>query len=140
MPVDDKSRIFIPAEFRRKLPPEAEDTFVVVRGLDKCLMAYPQHVWAETARKLLALSQAERKVRIFMRGLLSQAAEIKLDKQGRASIPRKLLDRVGIDREIVIIGALDKLEFWNPEIWDAFMEEADPVLEEVAETLDFLDL
>ena len=140
VPIDEKSRVFIPAEFRHKLPPEADDTFVVIRGLDRCLVAYPQHVWAEKATKLLALSQSERKVRIVMRGLLSQAAEVKLDKQGRANIPRKLLERVDIDQEMVIIGALDKLEFWNPAVWQAYMEEADPMLEEVAESLDFLDL
>ncbi len=45
VPVDDKGRIFVPAEFRKKLPPEANETFVVVRGFDHCLSAYPQHVW-----------------------------------------------------------------------------------------------
>jgi DNA-binding transcriptional regulator/RsmH inhibitor MraZ len=37
---------------------------------------------------------------------------------------------------MVIIGALDKLEFWNPGDWKQIMQEADPALEEVAETLD----
>ena len=59
-PVDDKGRIFVPAEFRKKLPPEANETFVVVRGFDHCLTAYPQHVWEETALKLLRLPQTER--------------------------------------------------------------------------------
>jgi len=136
VPVDDKGRIFVPAEFRKKLPPEANDTFVVVRGFDRCLTAYPQHVWEETAQKMLRLPQTERKVRVFIRGMLSQAAEIKLDRQGRASVPRKLLERVGIIEQMVVIGALDKLEFWNPEDWRQFMDEADPALEEVAESLD----
>lgn len=136
VPVDDKGRIFIPAEFRKKLPPEAEDTFVVVRGLDGCLTAHPQHVWAETAKKMMRLPQTEQKVRVFIRGMLSQAAEIKLDRQGRASIPRKLLERVGISDQMIVIGALDKLEFWNPQAWQEFMEQADSTLEEVAESLD----
>ena len=136
VPVDEKGRIFVPAEFRKKLPPEANDSFVVVRGFDRCLTAYPQHVWDETAGRLLRLRQTERKVRIFIRGMLSQAAEVKLDRQGRANIPRKLLERVGISDQMVIIGALDKLEFWNPEDWNQFMEEADISLEEVAESLE----
>ena len=136
VPVDEKGRVFIPADFRKKLPPEANDTFVVVRGFDYCLTAYPQHVWEETARKMLRLPQTERKVRVFIRGMLSQAAEVKLDRQGRANIPRKLLERVGIADQMVIIGALDKLEMWNPKDWKQFMEEAEPALEEVAETLE----
>tara|TARA_Y100000588_G_C14102858_1_gene859601 strand:- start:3 stop:449 length:447 start_codon:yes stop_codon:yes gene_type:complete len=136
VPIDEKGRIFVPAEIRKKLPPEAGDTFVVVRGFDRCLTAYPQHVWEGKAQEMLGLRQTERKVRIFIRGMLSQAAEVKLDRQGRASMPRKLLERAGINDHMVVIGALDKLEFWNPEDWAQFMEEADPALEEVAENLD----
>lgn len=136
VPVDDKGRIFVPAEFRKKLPPEANETLVVVRGFDRCLTAYPQHVWEETAQKLLRLPQTERKVRGFIRAMLSQAAEVKMDRQGRASIPRKLLAKADIGDQMVVIGALDKLEFWNPQDWHQFLEEADPAMEEVAESLE----
>ena len=136
VPVDDKGRIFVPAEFRKKLPPEANDTMVVVRGFDHCLTAYPQHTWEKTAQKLLRLPQTERKVRGLIRAMLSQAAEIKLDRQGRASIPRKLLQKADIGDQMVVIGALDKLEFWNPRDWKKFLDEADPVMEEVAESLE----
>ena len=136
VPVDDKGRFFVPAEFRRKLPPEAAETFVVVRGFDRCLTAYPQHVWEQTAEKMLKLRQSDRKVRILMRGMLSQAAEVKLDRQGRATLPKKLMDRVGITGSMVVIGALNKLEFWRPEDWNRFISEADPAMEDVAESLD----
>jgi MraZ protein len=136
VPIDDKGRIFVPAEFRKKLPPEANETLVVVRGFDHCLTAYPQHVWEETANKLLRLRQTERKNRVFIRSMLSQAAEVRMDRQGRASIPRKLLDRADIGDQMVVIGALDKLEFWNPEGWRQFLDEADPAMEEVAESLE----
>jgi MraZ protein len=135
VPVDEKGRIFLPAEFRRKLPPETDDTLVVVKGLDGCLTAYPQHAWAEIAGKMMRLPQTDPKVRVFIRGMLSQAAEVKLDRQGRASLPRKLLERVGIADRVVVIGALDKIELWNPEAWGQFMMQADSALEEVAENL-----
>ncbi|MSR82883.1 MAG: division/cell wall cluster transcriptional repressor MraZ [Candidatus Latescibacteria bacterium] len=136
VPVDEKGRIFLPAEFRRKLSPETEDTLVVVKGLDGCLTAYPQQAWAEIATKMTRLPQTDPKVRVYIRGMLSQAAEVKLDRQGRANLPRKLLERVGISDRMVIIGALDKIEFWNPEAWSQFMLQADSALEEVAESLE----
>lgn len=136
VPVDEKGRIFLPAEFRRKLPPETDDTLVVVKGLDGCLTAYPQHAWAEIAVKMTRLPQTDPKVRVYIRGLLSQAAEVKLDRQGRANLPRKLLERVGIADRMVVIGALDKIEFWNPEAWSQFMQQADSALEAVAESLE----
>ena len=136
VPVDEKGRIFLPAEFRRKLPPDTDDTLVVVKGLDGCLTAYPQHAWAEIATKMTRLPQTDPKVRVYIRGMLSQAAEVKLDRQGRANLPRKLLERVGIGDRMVVIGALDKIEFWNPEAWSQFMQQADSALEEVAESLE----
>ena len=136
VPVDDKGRIFVPAEFRKELPTEANDTLVVVRGFDRCLTAYPQQVWAEVADKLLRLPQTELKVRRLIRSMLSQAAKVKLDRQGRASIPRKLLAKANIDDQMVVIGALDKLEFWNPQDWQQFLDESDPAMEEVAESLE----
>ena len=92
--------------------------------------------WAEIATKMTRLPQTDPKVRVFIRGMLSQAAEVKLDRQGRANLPRKLLERVGIADRMVVIGALDKIEFWNPEAWGQFMQQADSALEAVAESLE----
>ena len=135
VPVDGNGRIFIPAELRRKLVPEDGDTLIVVRGLDGCLAAHPLAAWSAISRKIMGLSQTDHNVRLFYRGTLSQAAEVKLDRQGRAHIPRKLLDRAGIGDRMIIIGALDKLELWNPEAWSNFMEQAESTLEEVAQSL-----
>ena len=137
VPVDDKGRVFIPAELRRKLLPEDGDTMVVVRGLDGCLTAHPQSAWGEIAGRIMQMPQTEQRVRLYYRGLLSQAAEVKLDRQGRATVGKKLLARAGISDRMIIIGALDKLEFWEPDAWQTYIEQAEQALEEVAETLDF---
>lgn len=136
VPVDDKGRIFLPAELRRNLEPEAEETLVVVRGLDGCLTAHPRHAWTQIADRMRRLPHKEKKVRLYYRGLLSQAAEVKLDRQGRATVPRKLLERAGITDRMVVIGTLDRLEFWKPEAWLEYLAQSEPALEEVAETLD----
>ena len=52
VPVDQKGRIFIPAELRRKIVPEDGETLVVTRGLDGCLSVHPQHAWGEIADKM----------------------------------------------------------------------------------------
>ncbi|MEE2657385.1 MAG: division/cell wall cluster transcriptional repressor MraZ [Candidatus Latescibacterota bacterium] len=133
--VDEKGRIFLPADLRRNLDSEADDTLVVVRGLDGCLTAHPRNIWATIAGKMLRLPQTDQKVRLYYRTTLSQAAEIKLDRQGRTSIPKKLLDRVGICERMTVIGALDKLEFWDPEKWRQYLQQAESGLEDAAEDL-----
>jgi MraZ protein len=136
VPVDDKGRIFLPAELRRNLEPEADDTFVVIRGLDGCLTGHPRNLWSRIAQQMLQLPWKEQRVRLYTRALLSQATEVRLDRQGRASLPKKLLARAGISDRLVVIGALDHLEFWEPEAWQGYLSQAEPTLEEVAETLD----
>ena len=130
VPVDDKGRIFVPAEFRKKLPPEADDTFVVMRDFDGCLEAYPHHVWEEKAARLLLARNNNRKVREFIRWKIAYSAPLKMDRQGRIGIPRWILAEADITDQMVIIGALDKLEFWSPEK----SEEFTPI-EELADTL-----
>ena len=136
VPVDDKGRIFLPADLRRNLDPEADDTLVVVRGLDGCLAAHPKNQWSQIAERMLRLPQTEHKVRLYYRAMLSQATEVRLDRQGRASIPRKLLERAQIEDRMIVIGTLDRLEFWQPDAWKQYLQQAEATLEEVAETLD----
>ncbi len=135
VPIDDKGRIFLPAELRRNLEPEADDTFVVIPGRDGCLAGHPRNLWAPKAEKMLQRSWKEERVRLHIRVLLSQATEVRLDRQGRASLPKKLLDRAGISDRLVVIGTLDHLEFWEPEAWQGYLSQDEPTLEEVAETL-----
>ena len=44
------------------------------------------------------------------------------DRQGRILIPERLRERVGITDEAQLVGALDKIEIWNPERFDASVE------------------
>lgn len=136
VPVDDKGRIFVPAEFRKKLPPEADDMFVIAPSLfDPCLTVYPHHVWKEIAHQLLLLPQTQPKTRETIRFIVSEAFEVKMDRQGRIGIPRRLLNRANINGQMLILGFLNKLEFWNPGD-----REESPPLEEVADVFDSLDI
>ena len=136
VPVDDKGRIFVPAEFRKKLPPEADDTLVVVRGSEGCLAVYSRPAWEKKAEEMLSrLPRSKPEGRAVIRSMVSHAAEVKLDRQGRAGIPRKLLALAGITDHMVIIGVLDKLEFWSPENSEEF-----PPLEDLAEKLTDFDI
>ena len=134
--VDAKGRVFIPAVFRKALPPEANETFVVASGLDGCLAAYGSDEWLGMTEKMRRLATNERKHRVFIRAVVSQASEAKIDRQGRITIPKHLLEKANIHDKVKVVGALDKIELWNPEIWLGFMKDADAVLEEVAEEID----
>ncbi|MYA23640.1 MAG: hypothetical protein F4Z30_13055 [Gemmatimonadetes bacterium] len=95
------------------------------------MTAYPQQVWEETAQQLLDLPQTNPEARAFIRSMLSRATEVKMDRQGRIGIRRDLLKLANITDQMVIIGVLNKLEFWNPEDCEEF-----PPMEELADGLD----
>ena len=90
--------------------------FVVLRGFDNCLVAYSRPEWEAKAEQLLRLPDDQtRGAGLHPPPWFSHAAEVKLDRQGRTGIPRKLLAKAGITNQMVIIGALDKLEFLEPQ-------------------------
>lgn len=111
--VDAKGRIIIPSKFREDLG----DEFVITLGLDGCLFAYPYSEWQIFVEKLKTLpgtKEARQLQRYFMAG----AAACQPDKQGRILIPAKLRESAALDKEIVFVGVLNKIEIWNKDRWD----------------------
>jgi len=68
--VDDKGRVSVPAKVRRQLSPEADDTFVLTRGVDRCIVAYPLDVWKRYEQRLTELNPFNAEDRLFLRSLL----------------------------------------------------------------------
>jgi MraZ protein len=111
--IDAKGRIIIPSKFREDLG----DDFVITLGLDGCLFAYPSNEWltfVEELRKLPGTKEARQLQRYFMAG----AAACEADKQGRILIPSKLRESAGLDKDIVFVGVLNKIEIWSKERWE----------------------
>ena len=111
--IDSKGRIIIPAKFREALGEE----FVLTLGLDGCLFAYPNHEWQIFVEKLKTLpgtKEARQLQRYFMAG----AAACEVDKQGRILIPAKLREMAALDKDIVFVGVLNKIEVWSKERWE----------------------
>ncbi len=118
--VDEKGRVNLPAKMRKYVSPEANDTFVVTRGFEKCLFVYPVDEWNKLEGALRNLSSYDPEHRRFIRALLELASESQLDSQARLSIPQELREYAGISDEVRIIGTLDKIELWNPKIYDEY--------------------
>lgn len=120
--VDDKGRVNIPAKMRKELTPDANETFVVTRGLDEepCIYAYPLDEWQKMEKRLQQLNQFNEQQRFFIRTMLMWTDEVTLDKQCRISLPRNLMEFSGIGKSALILGAMDHLEIWNPEFFETY--------------------
>lgn len=135
--VDEKGRVAIPAKMRKSMAPESNDTFVVTRGPDDdpCIYAYPLDEWKRMEERLGNLNQYSERDRFFLRTLLYWADELTLDKQYRVMIPKALVDFAKIDRTVLVIGSMDHIELWNPEIFDSYLEKRNESYSEVAEAV-----
>ena len=122
--VDDKNRILVPSEVRKKLDPERDgEAFFLVTGRDGRLWLYPErHYELLVSRDPSELTPSEDTL-AFDRLMLGLASRVEWDKQGRVLLPDKALKRAGIGKEVTLVGARDHLELWNRADWDAEREQ-----------------
>lgn len=130
--IDAKGRVMIPAKMRRAISPEANDTFTVTRGQDKCVVAYPLDEWKRYEEKFEDLNQYDPQNRYFLRMILMWSDEVSIDGQQRLSIPKKLIDFAEIDKKVLIVGVGDHIEFWQPEEYEKYIAAHDETYEEIA--------
>lgn len=128
--VDAKNRIIIPAKFRGELG----NSFILTKGLDGCLYAYPTKEWNKLEEKLKSLPLTSKDARAFIRFFFSGASEIELDKQGRGLIPQNLIEYASIKKDIVSIGVLSRVEIWSMEKWQEY-NESDVDFDSIAEKM-----
>ncbi len=132
--IDSKGRISIPAKLRKSLSPEANETFIMTRGTAKCIDIYPLDQWNDlAASKLNGLNTFSPKEAMFLRMFLQEAAEDKLDSQSRLLIPKNLIQFAGIEKEVFILGAIKKIEIWNPETYKKYIQENEESYGQIAE-------
>jgi MraZ protein len=130
--VDDKGRVSLPAKLKKYVSPEANETFVITRGFEKCLFIYPQDEWNKIETNLRKLSSYDPEHRLFVRTFLEPAIECQLDVQSRLSIPQELREYAGIQGEVRILGALERIELWNPKVYDEYRSNQSETYESIA--------
>ena len=127
---DPKGRLIVPSKFREELG----DTFVVTKGLDGCLLAYAKPEWDRVTTGLRELSLVNKNGRQFIRFFFAGAAEIEMDKQGRLLIPENLREFAGITKDVVSVGADNKLEIWSKDRYEG-LETPSDAMDEIMERL-----
>ncbi|MCK6622083.1 MAG: division/cell wall cluster transcriptional repressor MraZ [Calditrichaceae bacterium] len=134
--LDNKGRINFPARFRRNLQPEDEDTLMLVRGTHPCISVYPLTSWRYLIEDIRRKVQTEREFGLISRRLMYQAGEQKIDKQGRLNLSADLIEYANLDSEILIVGYQNKLEIWNPDKYQQFVEATETDYQNIVRDLD----
>ena len=133
--VDDKGRLSIPAKFRELISSQHVGPLVVTLGLDPCLWLYPGDTWKKNEEQLSRLNPFDADARQLVRAFLGSSEECDLDKQGRIVISPVLRRAAGLNRNVVLVGLLNRVEIWDKEKYESYRNQAAGSLESLAQKL-----
>lgn len=117
--LDLKGRLVIPSKFREEL----KDKIVLTRGLDGSLFIYSYDNFKKLTDKLNTLSFTDKESRNFVRFITSGAITLEFDKQGRIIIPNYLKEYAKLEKEVIIVGVLNRIEIWSTQNWNNFIND-----------------
>jgi len=127
--LDEKGRFFLPARFRDEL----DGGLVITRGQEHCLAIYPTATFVAMTQEIAKGSVSVKKVRDYQRMLAAGASDTVPDKQGRVMIPPTLRHYAGLAKDIVVVGAITRVEVWDAAEWSSYSAEQESVFAEMNE-------
>lgn len=127
--LDEKGRFFLPAKFRDELA----DGLVITRSQDRCLAIYPTATFVEMTKQVSTAPTTLKQVRDFQRMLAAGASDETPDKQGRVTIPPQLRGYAGLETQIVVVGAINRVEVWDVAAWEEYSAQQESVFAEMNE-------
>lgn len=131
--LDPKKRLTIPSGWRDLL---GEDkTLYVLPGMGRpCLMLMPRAAMTQMIQRIEQLSVSDPSAMDQVLALASESESVNLDAQGRIRVKDDLMERAGLDGEIILAGAWSKIELWNASRFDEWKKDA-PALGDAAKAL-----
>lgn len=120
--VDDKGRLVFPAPLKGAIPPGSDMRFVIKKSLfSPCLEMYTFEEWEKRSEEVKSkLNFFNKDHALFWREYMRNRDIVEPDaKLGRILISRKLLDAIGINKEVVFSGNDFMIEIWAKEKYDS---------------------
>jgi MraZ protein len=130
--LDLKGRVILPAKFRDDL---ASGAFIA-KSLDGCLSLFTPEEFDKVAQDMQEKARRGGAERNAVRSFAANAAEATPDRQGRITIPAHLRTFAQLDREVVVAGALTRVEIWDAVRWRELDSETDRALVDASPSLD----
>lgn len=109
--IDEKGRVSLPSTFRRAV---SSGPLVLLQWQETHLDLFPAKTWARIRENLLEHRKRQRDRGAYLRRITASAAEVEPDGAGRILIPSLLRESARLDGTVLFIGAVDRIELWNP--------------------------
>jgi MraZ protein len=121
--MDAKGRVSLPSAFRRE---EDEGRYVLLQYEKPYLCLFPRAVFWEVQARLVELRKRDPSAWHPVREIVSNAVEVEPDKQGRILVPAWLKDAAQLDGKVLLSGNIDRVEIWNPDLYDKVVRASSP--------------
>ena len=118
--LDDKGRVSLPAAFRKG---GGEPRFVLAQVNEPALTLFPEATWSGVEERMRELVRRKPETRMWVLDKVATAVEVTPDNQGRILIPSRLQEAAGLDGQVQLIGAIDRIEIWNPAAFERAVRE-----------------
>ena len=115
--LDAKGRLVLPSRIKAQLP-EGGQELVIRRGFEQCLILYPMVEFKKVFSKISGLSEFNEEYRRLQRNFFSGTVTVELDGNGRLLIPKNMLTYATVDKDVILVGMGNKVEIWNPSIYE----------------------
>lgn len=130
--LDAKGRLVLPARVKAQLP-DGSNELVIRTGFEQCLILYPMVEFKKVFSKISGLSEFNEEYRKLQRNFFSGTATVEMDSNGRFLIPKNMLAEAQLEKDVVLVGMGNKVEIWNPTIYEKHLIKDPSELSKLAE-------
>lgn len=127
--LDAKGRVILPARFRASF----EHGGYLSQNYDGCLALWTPDEFDRQMQEREERQSQNRMERNQARLWASTSHEVEIDRQGRMAIPARLREFAGLRENVLVTGAITRVELWDPARWE---EKIGPEEERLSEGLD----
>lgn len=131
--LDSQGRVSLPAPFRKGRDGEP---FVLLQAqphAETALSLYPDEAWKDVEAQLREMSSREPRFRYDVLRVTAGAVQVSPDAQGRILIPERMRNAVGLGTEALVVGAINHVQIWNPEAFEAVTMGGDETFDQQIE-------
>jgi MraZ protein len=129
--LDDKGRLFLPAKFRDEL----SEGLVVTRGQERCLYVWSMEEFSKLTERLRETSVTNKSARDYVRMFFAGASDETPDKQGRITVPPMLRGYASLERDCIVIGAMNRIEIWDAASWQTYSDQQEQAFADLSEEI-----
>jgi len=118
--LDTKGRVILPSAFKKQMTGNNQERFVIKKDIfEKCLVLFPFDEWERQNRILRKkINPYKKEHNKFLRQFFKGMAEVVLDSNNRLLIPKRLLDEVEVEKEVIMAGQYGKIEIWAKNLYE----------------------